>query len=331
MRRSSACTLFGSGLGLLVAGLALAPRSAEASSCLPTVESLSPADGEALPVNARPLAEVSCGGDLGGWEVEIDGEPGALFLQSPGFGYGMLTTIGIDPAPPEGAQVEIWGCSEGCWDTSAEPDVLRSYVVGPRDHDAPAAPELLELSHADELVTRWDPVTGEEEQVAVRRWIVRFTPPELLEPEAWEIEVGPRQSSTPAKTARIMQGIEDEVVLVRESADAGREVCAVARALDLAGNASALSEICVEVDANDELPRTPGQDAGGDGGGGDDGNGGDDGMEEVDDSDSDLDVGEPPLDGSVGGCSVSGGGRPGWGLGAMLGLLVLGWRGRRRQ
>ena len=323
MRWTSACSLLGS----LVAVVALAPRAAQANSCLPTVGPLAPADGAELAVNARPLATADCGGDLSGWEVEIDGEPGALLLQAPGYGYGILTSIGIDPAPAEGARVEIWGCSEGCWDPSVERDVMRSYVMGAEDISPPARPELVGLEFEDEIITQWDFETGRDELVAVRRWTVRFEPPADESPVAWEVEVGPSRSSVASKTARIMGELDDQIVLLRFDDDAGQEVCAVARAMDLAGNASAIGQVCVQVGEDQTLPEVPG--------GGDDGDaedptdtGADDGSEDGGSTD-DLDLDEAAtLDETRRGCSIAGGRGLG-GAGAwMLALLVLGMRRR---
>lgn len=311
---------------LLAGVLALAPRAAEATSCLPTIDALAPADGEVLPVDARPLASSSCGVDLSGWQVTVDGEPGALFVQSPDFGYGMLSSIGIAPAPSEGAVVELVGCSQGCWD-GADEDIVRSYVVGASDRDAPEAPVLLDLTHTDEIITQLDWATGEEIPLAVRRWSLSFEPPVLDEPVAWEIEVGPRTTSHPSRTARIMEDTDDLVVLTRTESDAGLEVCAVARAVDLAGNASAVRELCVEVGEGELLPEVPGgevEDDGAGDGGEDDGADGDDGTEEIPE---DEDEGAA-LDDVGGGCSIGGPGGSGWRASALLGLLLVGLRRR---
>ncbi|MEX1362082.1 MAG: hypothetical protein AB1Z98_03100 [Nannocystaceae bacterium] len=326
MRRSFVCSLLGS----FVCALVLAPRSASATSCAPSIVQVVPADAEVLPVNSRPLGAVSCGGDLSGWEVDIDGQPGAVFVQDPGFGYGMLSSIGIAPAPQPGAMVVLRGCSEGCWSDETERDVLRTYTVGAADFTAPAAPALLELRFADEIVSQYDWQTDQEHRVAVRHWTLAFEPPGLPEPVAWEIEVGPGGSAASSKTALIVGPRDEAVVVTRYESDAGEQVCGRARALDLAGNASVVTEVCVQLGEDQTLPDVPGSDddepegetgTGGDEGGGDDVAGGDDSSGEG---------GVAQGDRTAGGCSVARGGRGQGGAAALLGLVVLGL-GRRRR
>lgn len=331
MRRSLACSLLGS----LVCALALAPRSASATSCAPSIAQVVPGDAEVLPVNSRPLGAVSCGGDLSGWEVDIDGEPGAVFVQDPGFGYGMLSSIGIAPAPVPGETVALRGCSQGCWDDEAERDVLRTYTVGAADFTAPVAPVLLELRFEDEIVSQYDWQTEQEHRFAVRHWTLAFEPPGLQEPVAWEVEVGPGGSDASSKTALIVGPRDEAVVVTRDQADAGERVCGRARALDLAGNASVVTEVCVEVGLDQPLPDVPGADDGGEPGqagtSGDEGGEGDD-DEEGEDSSGDGSSGGDveQVDGTAGGCSVARGGGGWGGAAALLGLVVLGL-GRRRH
>lgn len=313
IRSSLACSLIGA-----LCALTLAPQTAEAVGCASIVKALVPLDGETLPVNAQPLAAGECSIGLDSWEVIVDGEPGILESRDPGFA-GVFASLEIEPAPAEGSIVEIRACSQGCGGVEQEYDLSRTYTVTDEDPDAPSAPSLLELDFADEIIIEFDLDDEEEVMVPVRRWTVRFDPPALDEPVVWEVEVGP--SGGPTDAARIMEDGDEFIVVTRYKADAGHEVCATARAHDLAGNVSADSMICQLVGEDETLPDVPG----------DDSNTGEPttGEPTTGDNVSGPDVANDDLDAS--GCACTAGQGSPVGTGALLGLVVLGLRRRWRR
>lgn len=328
MRWSLACSLIAS-----VACLStLAPQTARATSCGPYLDSLVPTDGDPLPVTALPTGLAICGADMTGWEVDIDGEPATVTQVDPGFGDGWLAAVGIEPAPTEGAMVELRGCSYGCYEAEPEFDILRSYQVTGEDVEAPEPAPLLELVFADEIIDQYDFETEMDEQVAVRRWTLRFEPTVLEEPEIWIVEVGPGGGAG-TRAVQVMEDGDEFVVVTRYVADAGQEVCATVSAYDLSGNAAQEAQVCVEVGEEQTLPDVPGEPD--DDGGSGDGDGSSDGGSggSTGDADGSGDDGSSGGDSSAldegQGCSCSAGDRSPIGWSALLGLVVLGLRRRR--
>ena len=247
------------GLGLALGAGVLAyggvRPDAEACTCIPTLEVDWPADGEVIPRNARILlsAHGCWSGSPGDLDVTVDGMPVQLVRDADMSVGGDISAYSIDPMPPEGATVEISGCpAEGC---IAGPTVSLSLTVGPMDGQAPAAPELRDLSHRVEGHESFD--CGELDDVVepVRNWSWTMTPADDAADEVrvYVVDVGPVDAPQSENILARSQSEAMEVLVRRFAEDAGEEVCAVVRAYDPSGLASEPVQLCETLAEDDTL------------------------------------------------------------------------------
>ncbi|MBC8069615.1 MAG: hypothetical protein IAG13_14855 [Deltaproteobacteria bacterium] len=126
-----------------------AAESASACSCGGESTLVAPA-GDEHPVGAALLFDSGCGGNLESWSVTVDGAPASLSI----VGSFEIDEVGIEPAPPEGAEVVLLQRCADAYDLApcGEPDDLVEravFVVGAADTEAPPPASGVVLEHDD--------------------------------------------------------------------------------------------------------------------------------------------------------------------------------------